>query len=81
MGLFAPSLKAPDAAKWLQRQITYYQPDVIVNATSFSGKGADGTSPLDAGGVPVFQIALSTSDRKGCMSERGLRKEHVVARG
>ena len=73
MGLFAPSLKAPDAAKWLQRQITYYQPDVIVNATSFSGKGADGTSPLDAGNVPVFQMALSTSNRKGwAEAERGL---------
>ena len=73
MGLFAPSLKAPDAAKWLKSQITFYQPDVIVNATSFSGKGADGTSPLDAGGVPVFQVAFSTSDRKGwAEAERGL---------
>ena len=73
MGLFAPSLKAPDAAKWLQRQITFYQPDVIVNATSFSGKGADGTSPLDAGNVPVFQMALSTSNRQGwAEAERGL---------
>ena len=73
MGLFAPSLKAPDAARWLERQIRHYQPACIVNATSFSGKGAEGTSPLDAGGVPVFQIALSTANRSAwAEAERGL---------
>ena len=73
MGLFAPSLKAPNAAKWLEQQIKFYKPNLIINATSFSGKGSDGTSPLDAGGVPVFQVALSTSDRQGWdTSMRGL---------
>ena len=71
--LFAPSLKAPEAAAWLKRQVHAYQPDVIVNATSFSGKGSDGTSPLDAGGVPVFQVALATSTEKAWSeAERGL---------
>jgi len=55
MGLFAPSLKAPGAAGWLAAQIRHYKPVCIVNATSFSGKGASGTSPLDAGQVPVFR--------------------------
>ena len=73
MGLFAPSLKAPGAAAWLAGQIRHYRPACIVNATSFSGKGADGTSPLDAGNVPVFQIALSTASRtKWADAERGL---------
>ena len=63
MSLFVPSLKAPDAARWLERQIGHYKPVAIVNATSFSGKGKSGTSPLDCGGVPVFQVALSTSNR------------------
>ena len=73
VALFAPSLKAPDAATWLRRQTLALKPDAIINATSFSGKGADGTSPLDAEGVPVFQVALSTSRRKAWdEEERGL---------
>jgi len=71
--LFAPSLKAPGAAGWMARQVTALAPAAIVNATAFSGKGADGTSPLDAAGVPVFQIALSTSRRSAWdEAERGL---------
>ena len=73
IGLFAPSLKIPDAARWIADRICELQPTAIVNATAFSGKGADGTSPLDAGDVPVFQIALSTSQRKAwAEAERGL---------
>ncbi len=73
LGLFAPSLKAPDAAGWMAQQIRHLAPAAIVNATSFSGKGADGTSPLDAGEVPVFQIALATSTREAwAEAERGL---------
>ena len=63
MSLFVPSLKAPEAAAWLEKQILYFSPSLIVNATSFSGKGKDGNSPLDKANVPVFQIALSTSNR------------------
>ena len=71
--LFAPSLKAPDASSWLARQVSAYAPDAIVNATAFSGKGAEGTSPLDAGGVPVFQVTLATSTRRAwAEAERGL---------
>ena len=73
LGLFAPSLKAPDAARWLEARIAALGPTAIVNATAFSGKGAGGTSPLDAAGVPVFQVALSTSNRDAWeTSERGL---------
>ncbi|MDJ0639138.1 MAG: cobaltochelatase subunit CobN [Paracoccaceae bacterium] len=73
LGLFAPSLKAPEAAKWLAAKVAALKPAAIVNATAFSGKGEHGASPLDAGGVPVFQVALSTSDRAAWdESERGL---------
>ncbi|MEO0381826.1 MAG: cobaltochelatase subunit CobN, partial [Pseudomonadota bacterium] len=73
LGLFAPSLKAQDAARWMARQIRQLAPSAIVNATAFSGKGTDGTSPLDAGGVPVFQVALATSTREmWAGAERGL---------
>ena len=73
LGLFAPSLKAPDAAKWLKQTIAELAPAAIVNLTSFSGKGDDGTSPLDVAGVPVFQCALATSSRAAWDgAERGL---------
>jgi len=73
LGLFAPSLKAPGAAEWLERQVRHLAPTAIVNATSFSGKGARGSSPLDAAGVPVFQVALATSTRAAwAEAERGL---------
>lgn len=63
IGLFAPSLKALGARGWLRRQIAHLAPAAIVNATAFSGRGDAGGSPLDAAGVPVFQVALATSTR------------------
>ncbi|GGX49783.1 cobaltochelatase subunit CobN [Tateyamaria omphalii] len=73
LGLFAPSLKAPEAAAWMARQVAHLKPAAIVNATAFSGIGANGASPLDAGDVPVFQIALATSTREAwAEAERGL---------
>ncbi|MEX0281452.1 MAG: cobaltochelatase subunit CobN [Arenibacterium sp.] len=73
VALFAPSLKAPDVASWIRRQVAFLSADAIVNATAFSGKGNDGTSPLDSGNVPVFQVALATSTRKAWDgAERGL---------
>lgn len=71
--LFAPSLKAPDAAGWLRRQVGQMKPDAIVNVTAFSGKGDNGQSPLDVAGVPVFQAALATSTHEAWAdAERGL---------
>ena len=77
MGLFAPSLKAPGAREWVQRKVAQLAPVSIVNATSFSGRGSGqddaGGSPLDAAGVPVFQVALATSTRAAWAgSDRGL---------
>ncbi|MFV0623322.1 cobaltochelatase subunit CobN [Sphingomonas sp. ac-8] len=62
VALFAPSLK-DEARGWLRRWAAALAPVAIVNATAFSARGADDTSPLDAAGVPVFQVALATSDR------------------
>ncbi len=73
LGLFVPSLKAPEARGWLARQVRHLGPAAIVNATAFSGLGEDGTSPLDAAGAPVFQVALSTARRRDwARAERGL---------
>ncbi len=72
-GLFAPSLKTPDASGWLARQVRTLAPAAVINATAFSGKGDGGASPLDAAGVPVFQTALATStERTWAKAERGL---------
>lgn len=72
-GLFAPSLKTPAAARWMEARIAELRPAAIVNATAFSGKGSEGRSPLDACDGPVFQVALATSDRNAwAEAERGL---------
>ncbi|MBI6628766.1 cobaltochelatase subunit CobN [Pontibaca salina] len=73
LALYAPSLKAPEVASWLAEQVEQFAPDAIVNATAFSARGNDGTAPLDAGGVPVFQVALATTARAAWHeAERGL---------
>jgi len=73
MGLFVPSLKAEAGRVFLASALTDHPPSAIVNATAFSGRGADGASPLDAPGCPVFQVALSTARKKEWVgSERGL---------
>ncbi|MEO0820842.1 MAG: cobaltochelatase subunit CobN [Pseudomonadota bacterium] len=72
-GLFAPSLKAPEAAAWLRRWVAALAPAAIVNATAFSARDRAGATPLDAAGVPVFQVALSTAPREAWAgSDRGL---------
>lgn len=72
MGLFAASLKGP-AAGWIADELSAANPRAIINATAFSAKGTDGTSPLDAAGCPVFQVALSTARRKEwAKADRGL---------
>lgn len=71
-GLFLPSLKDAAAADWLGAILPRLAPVVIVNATAFSGRTKD-ESPLDAPGVPVFQVIHATSDRAAWEgSERGL---------
>ncbi|SEL88692.1 cobaltochelatase CobN subunit [Roseivivax marinus] len=73
LGLFLPSLKAAEAGTWLAGQVARLGPAAIVNATAFSGRSDGGASPLDAGDVPVFQVALATSGRAAwAEAERGL---------
>ncbi|MCA0402082.1 MAG: cobaltochelatase subunit CobN [Proteobacteria bacterium] len=72
-GLFAPSLKMPEAARWIAAELAAFPPAAIVNATAFSAKDAAGISPLDGPGCPVFQIALATNARADWLeAERGL---------
>ncbi|CAM3701648.1 cobaltochelatase subunit CobN [Phaeobacter inhibens] len=73
-GVFAASLKAPEAADWLRSALPDLAPAAIINATAFSAQGSDGsTSPLSTTGCPVFQVALSTARRKDwAEADRGL---------
>jgi cobaltochelatase CobN len=73
IGMFATSLKAPVARDWLGGALAGLAPVAILNATAFSAKGTDGSSPLDAPGCPVFQVSLSTARRRDwVLSDRGL---------
>ncbi|MFN3576990.1 MAG: cobaltochelatase subunit CobN [Tabrizicola sp.] len=72
-GAFAPSLKAPGVADWLSARLTAAPPVAIVNATAFSARSDDGSTPFDAARCPVFQVALSTARRRDwAASDRGL---------
>ena len=72
-GLFLPSLKASEAARFVAAHLEQYAPAAVINATAFSAAGDDGATPLDGPGVPVFQVALSTARRADwAASERGL---------
>ncbi|MFN4099870.1 MAG: cobaltochelatase subunit CobN [Pararhodobacter sp.] len=72
IGLFAPSLKAPQAKGWLARWVEALAPAAVINATAFSAQD-QGTTPLETAGVPVFQVALATNPREAWEeSDRGL---------
>ncbi|WP_296477318.1 cobaltochelatase subunit CobN [Roseinatronobacter sp.] len=72
LALFVPSLKEPQARAWLTRWIRALAPKAVVNATAFSAQGEDG-AVLEAAGVPVFQVALATNERKRWLeAARGL---------
>jgi cobaltochelatase CobN len=72
-GAFAPSLKAPDASRWLRAAVALMKPAVIINTTAFSAKDESGATPFDRAECPVFQVALSTARRREWVeAERGL---------
>ena len=72
-GVFAPSLKAAGFADWLRPWLDQAPPVAIVNATAFSARAEDGTTPFDMADCPVFQVALSTARRQDwALSDRGL---------
>ncbi|MEQ1576243.1 MAG: cobaltochelatase subunit CobN [Hyphomicrobium sp.] len=70
--LYVASLKAPEAARWLQAGMAEINPSVILNATAFAARDGNGGSPFDAADCPVLQVALAglpravwESDRRG----------------
>ncbi len=81
--LYVPSLKAPDAARWLAQELRAVGPSVIINATAFSGRDGNNVSPLDAADCAVLQVALAGPPHAAwASSPRGLNASdlamHVV---
>ncbi len=75
-GVAVTSLKDPNAAPVVERLIAARKPAILVNATAFSALRDDGTSVLDAAGVPVLQVALAgrTHTRRGKPRHAGLAR-------
>ena len=70
-GVFAPSLRAEGLGAFLRPHLPGLA--AVVSMTAFSARGADGGTPFDGAGCPVFQVALSTAPRAlWAGDERGL---------
>jgi cobaltochelatase CobN len=65
--LFVKSLKDRASEEILAKALDEFQPDVIVNATSFSARSKGG-SVLDRADAPVLQVALATVTREAWAS-------------
>jgi cobaltochelatase CobN len=72
--LFVTSLKDREASAFLHRALERLKPSLIVTMTAFAaGGGADEPTPLDAPGVPVFQVVSAITKRAAWRdSARGL---------
>jgi cobaltochelatase CobN len=71
--LFVTSLKDREAGAFLRRALERLKPALIVTMTAFAAGGTDEPAPLDAPGVPVFQVVSAITKRAAWRdSARGL---------
>jgi cobaltochelatase CobN len=72
--LFVTSLKDREASAFLRETLERLKPALIVTMTAFAaGGGSDEPAPLDAPGVPVFQVVSAITKRAAWRdSARGL---------
>jgi cobaltochelatase CobN len=72
--LFVTSLKDREAGAFLRQALERLKPSLIVTMTAFAaGGGTDEPAPLDAPGVPVFQVVSAITKRAAWRdSPRGL---------
>src|SRR5580700_7025615 len=71
--LFVTSLKDREAGAFLHRALERLKPALIVTMTAFAAGGGDEPAPLDAPGVPVFQVVSAITKRAAWRdSARGL---------
>ena len=57
--MYVSSLKDPAAASFIEAQLRALRPAIVLNATGFSARRDNASSPLDAAGVPVLQLVLA----------------------
>ena len=77
--LFADSLKSPGTARGIAATLRGWKPAVVLNLTGFSARRDDSGSPLDAAGVPVLQLLLSSASREvWAASARGLSQSDLA---
>jgi cobaltochelatase CobN len=77
--LFADSLKSPETARGIAATLRAWKPAVVLNLTGFSARRDDSGSPLDAAGVPVLQLLLSSAPREvWAASARGLSQSDLA---
>ena len=73
------SLKDPAVVAALGEEIAAFPPDVILNATAFSGRLDDGGTVLDRADAPVLQVILAGSSAEAhAASRRGLGSADVA---
>ena len=73
VSVYVSSLKDPLAAAPLRRWIETAHPDVILNATAFSGRLEDGPGVLDSADAPVLQVIMAgLSEAQWAGAPRGL---------
>jgi cobaltochelatase CobN len=71
--LFVTSLKDREAGAFLRETFERLNPALIVTMTAFAAGGSDEPAPLDAPGVPVFQVVSAITKRAAWRdSTRGL---------
>jgi cobaltochelatase CobN len=72
--LFVTSLKDREASAFLRQALERLKPSMIVTMTAFAaGSGTDEPTPLEAPGVPVFQVVSAITKRAAWRnSARGL---------
>src|SRR5580698_7513265 len=71
--VFVTSLKDREAGAFLRQALERLKPALIVTMTAFAAGGSDEPAPLDALGVPVFQVVSAITKRTAWRdSARGL---------
>ena len=61
--IYASSLKDEEAANFVAGALRNWRPSVVLNATGFAVRQNDVTSPLEAAGAPILQLALAGASR------------------
>jgi cobaltochelatase CobN len=77
--LYVASLKDAEASAYVADYLKRSRPSVVLNATGFSARQDDITSPLEAADAPILQLALAGTSREAWQaSTRGLSQTDLA---